>query len=74
VSENLEGDGLKWLVNYTLKYLDGKSPILCIAPAFQGQLNGVLEDSGFERVAEYNASVREIALKVKQPQFVPMRA
>lgn len=74
VSHNLESDGLKWLVNHTLKYLDGKSPILCTVPAFQGQLNGILEDSGFERVAEYTASVREIALKVKQPQFAPMRA
>jgi hypothetical protein len=74
VSHNLGNDGLQWLVNHALKYLDGKSPILCIVPAFQGQLNGMLEASGFERVAEYTASVKEIAIKVKQPQFVPMRA
>lgn len=74
VSNNLGDAGLRWLVDRTLRYLDGKSPILCVTPAFQGQLNGVLEGSGFERVAEYDASVKEIAIKVKQPQFVPMRA
>ena len=74
ITHNLEADGLEWLMRYALRYLDGKSPILCIVPAFQGQLSSVLEDSGFERVAEYIASVKEIAIKVKQPQFVPMQA
>jgi hypothetical protein len=74
ITHNLEVEGLEWLVRYALRYLDGKSPILCIVPAFQSQLSGILEDSGFEQVAEYIASVKEIAIKVKQPQFVPMRA
>ena len=71
---DLETDGLEWLVRYALRHLDGRSPILCIVPAFQGQLSGILDESGFERVAEYTASVKENAIKVKQPQFVPMRA
>ena len=74
VFHDLEADGLEWLVRYALRYLDGKSPILCTVPAFQGRLSDILEDSGFERVAEYTASVKENAIKVKQPQFVPMQA
>jgi len=74
VYHNMEAGGLEYLVRYALRQLDGRSTILCIAPAFQGQLGGILEGSGFERVAEYVASVKENAIKVKQPQFAPMRA
>lgn len=74
ITHNLEAEGLEWLMRHALRYLDGKSPILCIVPAFQSQLSGILDGSGFEQVAEYVASVKDIAIKVKQPQFVPMRA
>ncbi len=67
-------DELEWLVNYGLTCLDGKSPILCIVSAFQGQLRVLLERLEFEEVAEYSTLVREIALRVREPSFVPMRA
>ena len=70
----LEEDGLAWLVNYGLMSLDGRSPIFCVVSAFQGQLKGLLESLDFEQVAEYATSMKEIAIKVKEPQFVPMRA
>lgn len=74
MSHQLEEDGLKWLVNYGLTCLDGRSPIFCVVPAFHGQLQGLMESSGFEQVAECAALVKEIAIKVKEPQFIPMRA
>ena len=74
VSHNLGADGLQWLVRYALRNLYGKSTILCTVPAFQAQLSGILEESGFEHVAEHTASVKDIAIKVKEPQFAPMRA
>ena len=67
-------DELGWLVNYGLTCLDGKSPILCIVSAFQGQLRVLLERLDFEEVAEYSTLVKEIALRVREPSFVPMRA
>ncbi len=70
----LEEDGLEWLVNYGLMCLDGKSPIFCVVSAFQGQLKGLLESLGFEQVAEYAALMKEIAIRVKEPHFIPMQA
>ncbi|MFQ5924409.1 MAG: hypothetical protein ACE5IE_00235 [Dehalococcoidia bacterium] len=67
-------DELEWLVSYGLTYLDGKSSILCIVSAFQGQLRVLLERLEFEEVAEYSTLVREIALRVREPSFMPMRA
>ena len=70
----LDEDVLEWLVNYGSTCLDGKSPVLCVALAFQGQLLGVLQRLGFEQVAEYSTLVKEIAITVREPHLVPMRA
>jgi len=70
----LEEQGLEWLVNYGLMCLDGKSPIFCVVSAFQGRLKGLLEGSGFEQVAEYDALMTEFAVRVSEPEVVPMRA
>jgi hypothetical protein len=70
----LDEDGLEWLVNYALMCLDGKSPVFCVASAFQGQLSGLLQRLGFEQVAEYSSLMKEIALRVREPHFIPMRA
>jgi hypothetical protein len=74
LSHPAEQDGLEGIVNYGLMCLDGKSPIFCIASAFQGQLRQLLESLGFEEVEEYSTMVKEIALKVREPYLAPARA
>lgn len=74
VSHQLGEDGLEWLVNYALMFLDGKSPIYCVVPVFYGQLTGILESNGFERVMECDTMLKELALRVKEAQAIPIRA
>ena len=69
-----EGEGLEWLVNHALVSLDGKSPLFCIASAFQGQLRSLLPTMEFEEVAQYSALVKELAVRVREPSFMPMQA
>lgn len=69
-----EQEGLERLVNWGLMCLDGKSPLFCIVSAFQGQLRRLLERLGFQEVAEYCTLVKEIALKVREPSFMPVQA
>ncbi len=69
-----EGEGLEWLVNRALESLDGKSPLFCVASAFQGQLRSLLPTMEFEEVAQYCALVKELALRVREPSLMPMQA
>ena len=64
-------EGLRYLVNWGLGYLDGKSPLFCIVSAFQWQLRKLLEELGFEEAAEHHAMVKELALPVREPSFMP---
>jgi len=70
----LDGDGLEWLVNYGLRYLDGKSPIVCVAPAYQERLLRLLEELEFEKVAQSTKMVKELAIRIKEPSFMPVQA
>lgn len=70
----LQEERLAWLVNYGLICLDGKSPIFCVVSAFQGRLKGLLESSGFEQVAEYDALMTEFTVRVSEPEVAPIRA
>jgi hypothetical protein len=74
VSHQLGEDGLGWLVNYALMFLDGKSPIYCVVPTFQVQLTGILESNGFEQVTECDTMLKEVALRVREAQAIPIRA
>ena len=69
----LEEDELERLVNYGLLCLDGRSPIFCVVSAAQGQLKGLLESSGFEQVAEYDALIKESTIRVREPHVIPIR-
>lgn len=60
---------LEMLVTWALACLSGKSPLFCIASAFQGQLLGLLGRHGFEEVAQHSALVKETALRVKEPHY-----
>jgi len=69
-----EEEGLQHLVNWGLVRLDGKPPLFCIVSAFQEQLKRLLEGLGFEEAAEYCALVKELALRVRDPSFMPVQA
>ncbi len=70
----LDDYGLDLLVNYALICLNGKHPIFCVAFAFQETLLRLLGKLGLEQVAECSTLVKEIAIKVSQPQYMPIRA
>ncbi len=69
-----EEEGLQHLVNWGLVRLDGKPPFFCIVSAFQEQLKRLLEGLGFEESAEYCALVKELAIRVREPSFMPVQA
>lgn len=70
----LSAEVIGWLVGYGLGCLDGKSAVFCIACSFQPALVELLEQLGFELTAECDTLLKEIAVKVTQPHFMPMRA
>ena len=73
ISRELEDDKLTWLINYALICLNNKSSIFCVVLDFQWQLKRLMEDSGFEPVAEYDNLNKEIAIRTTEPQLVPMQ-
>lgn len=74
IFHQMEGNVLEWLVAYALDCLRDRSPVLCIASASQWQLKGILENSGFDNIAKFETLVRENAIRVEEPGFVPMQA
>lgn len=73
ISRELEDDKLTWLINCALICLNNKSSIFCVVLDFQWQLKRLIVDSGFELVAEYDNLNKEIAIRVTEPQLVPMQ-
>lgn len=70
----LDEDGLEWLVNYGLMCLDGKSHIFCVASVFQERLLRLLEELEFDEVAQHTKLVKEIAIRIEEPSFMPVQA
>lgn len=62
------------LVNCSLAMLKGRRPIYCLAPEFQQKLRCVLEEQGFHQVAAYTCMSKQLAVRVHEPQLVPLRA
>jgi hypothetical protein len=62
------------IVNYTLARLSRKQTKSCTVHSYQTQLKTLVEGSKFEQAAEYASLVKEIAIKVREPSFMPMRA
>ena len=69
-----DDESLDLLVKCAITSLGAKSLILCVACAFQERLLGLVEDLGFEQIAECYSLVKEIAAKAAQPHFMPARA
>ena len=70
----LEEDKLGLLMNCSLAPLADKSPLLCMALEFQGQLRQLLVKEGFEEIAEYSTFVKQLTAWAKQPSLIPMPA
>lgn len=64
-------EGLEYLVNSALISLNSKSSLFGIVSGFQGQLRSLLPTLEFEEVAQYHALVQELALRVREPAFMP---
>jgi hypothetical protein len=70
----LGADELGQLVNYSLAALKGRHPVYCLVPEFQQQLQRILEEQGFSRVASYSCLSKQLAVRVREPQLMPLRA
>ncbi len=62
------------LVDTSLTYLKDRRYLLCLVPEFQGALSRILQARGFEEVARYTLSVKELTAKVRQPVPLPLQA
>lgn len=74
ICHQLDEGALEWLVNHSLMYLDGKSSILCVAYAFQAPLLRLLQKLEFEEVAQSARLVKELAIRIEEPGFMPVKA
>ena len=62
------------LVNNSISLLRGKHPIYCLVPEFQQHLRDIIEEQGFRQVAEYACFSKQLAVRVRDPQLVPIQA
>ena len=67
-------DELGQLVDYSLAALKGRHPVYCLASEFQQQLQHILEERGFVRVESYSCLSKQLAVRVREPQLVPLQA
>ncbi|MDY6908012.1 MAG: hypothetical protein SV910_07275 [Chloroflexota bacterium] len=67
----LEHEALRWLVDYGLVSLGQRRAVFCVAFAFQGRLSGLLQEHRFEEAAQYTRMVKDIAVRVKDPDYMP---
>ncbi len=65
---------LEQLVDYSMAALKGRHPVYCLVPEYQQQLQRILEEKGFSRVASYACLSKQLAVRVREPQLVPLRA
>jgi hypothetical protein len=70
----LGAEELGQLVNHSLAVLKGRHPVYCLVPEFQEQLRRILEEQGFSKVASYSCLSKQLAVRVHEPQLVPLRA
>jgi hypothetical protein len=65
---------LRHLIQRSLALLDGQWPIFCLSADFQGQLQRLLTEQGFEQVAQYSRLVKQVTARVHELEFVPLQA
>ena len=69
-----DGESLELLLKCAVRSLRTKSPIFCVACAFQERLLTLLEDLGSDRIAECFSLIKEPTVKATEPRFMPIRA
>lgn len=62
------------LVSYSLFALKGRHPVYCLVSEYQQQLQRILEERGFSRAASYACLSKQLAVRVREPQLVPLQA
>ena len=62
------------LVDYSLAALRGRHPVYCLISEFQQQLRQILEERSFYQAAAYSCLSKQLAVRVHEPQLVPLRA
>jgi len=70
----INNETIEWMIEYAIACLTGRTIISCAAFAYQIELKSLLESSDFEQIGEYAPLVKDIAIRVRETQFVPMRA
>jgi len=70
----LDAEELGALVDYSMAALKGRHPVYCLIPEFQQQLRRILEERGFYQAAAYSCLRKQLAVRVHEPQLVPLRA
>lgn len=74
IATDLESTDLGRLVDYCLSALSGRNPVYCLVPEFQQQLRRILEERGFREAAEYCCLSKQLVVRVREPQLVPLSA
>ena len=70
----LGAEELGELVDYSLSALKGRHPIYCLMPEYQQQLRRILEERGFYRAMAYSCLSKQLAVRVHEPQLMPLQA
>jgi len=74
IVEELGAEELGELVNYSLAALRGRHPVYCLVAGFQEQLQRILGERGFYQAAAYSCLSKQLAVRVHEPQLMPLRA
>jgi len=62
------------LVDYALTVLKTRRPVYCLVPEYQQQLRRILEERGFYQAEAYSCLSKQLAVRVHEPRWVPLRA
>jgi len=69
-----DDESLDLLLKCAIRSLRPKSHIFCVAYPFQERLLRLMENLGFEQVAECSSLMKEVTVKATQPHFMPAKA
>jgi hypothetical protein len=67
-------DSLEEIITSALALLRGKPAVLSLVPEFQLRLRRLLEGMGFEPVAAFCVLVKQLRVRVPEPEHAPMPA
>ncbi|HLB12018.1 MAG TPA: hypothetical protein VJO15_03580 [Dehalococcoidia bacterium] len=68
-----EREALVILVEHCLGLLDQRRPTYCLFSEYREEVRQVLEERDFRLAGEYSSLVKQLAVRVRQPRFVPAR-